>query len=73
MTHDGAIGIAHTAADKQNWTWREPVNALRVRSWFIFGKARWQVWSNAGMRGSNVIVEIDDATGQVLRKNFAPR
>lgn len=33
----------------------------------------WQVFSNAGSRGVNVVISLDDETGEVLEKAFWPR
>lgn len=37
------------------------------------GRKVWKVFSNAGARGANVVVALDDETGEVLQKAFWPR
>ena len=72
MTAEQAITRAQAIALERDWPWLPPVRAVRRRSLFI-GPARWEVWSNADMLGSNVRVVIDDATGKVLTQAFLPR
>lgn len=72
MTADEAIERARQIARERQWTWEPPIRARRRRSLFV-GPARWEVWSNADMRGSNVRVVIDDATGKVLTRVLLPR
>lgn len=72
MTRDEAIKLAEAAARQEGWDWRQPVRADRRRH-FLFGKAYWEVVSNADKIGAAVRVKIDDATGRVLGKNRQPR
>ena len=37
------------------------------------GPKVWQVHTNAGSRGVNVVITLDDETGEVLQKAFWPR
>ena len=37
------------------------------------GRKAWQVLSNVGSRGVNVVVTLDAETGEVLQKAFWPR
>lgn len=37
------------------------------------GRKVWRVLTNAGSRGVNVVVALDDLTGEVLQKAFRPR
>lgn len=37
------------------------------------GRRVWRVFTNAGSRGVNVVVALDDETGEVLQKAFWPR
>lgn len=37
------------------------------------GREAWQVFSNAGSRGVNVVVTLDAESGEVLKKSFRPR
>ena len=72
MTETEAIGIAREIAEREKWTWREPVRAVRARRW-LFGRAVWKVISNADSRGCNVRVELDDITRETYRAGFSPR
>jgi hypothetical protein len=45
----------------------------RLRVGILFGRARWEVWTNADSLGSNVRIVIDERTGQILEKRFLPR
>ena len=71
MTKTEAIAIAKGTAERNQWTWREPVEANR--SFTLLLRKRWHVVSNAGNRGCNVRIEIDDCTGDVLQAAFCPR
>ncbi len=73
MTKDQAISIAKAVALKEGWPWVEPIGATKERPFVIFGRPWWHVMSNAGMRGGNVNVHIDDKTGEIRGKGFAPR
>ncbi|MDB5343365.1 MAG: hypothetical protein JWP89_1742 [Schlesneria sp.] len=69
MTADEALQVAVEAG----WPWHEPIQVGKKRLFFIFGPATWHVMSNAVCRGMNVNVHIDDQTGRVISKGFAPR
>lgn len=71
MTESDALELARRVAAESGPLWLEPVRVTRKRRWFRF--VGWVVCSNAGGRGRNVQVEIDDATGDVLRGAFLPR
>jgi hypothetical protein len=73
MEPEDAVRIARVVADEQGWPWQEPVEVIRRRSFVFFGAVSWEVRTNAECLGMNVSVEIDDATGRVLRKGFLPR
>ena len=72
MTAEEAVETARRLAQQQGWPWLAPVEARRRRA-FLLGPARWHVWSNAGTRGANVRVVIDDASGAVVERGFLPR
>lgn len=72
MTSDEAIDRARELARSRGWTFLEPVQADSCR-FFGVGRLRWRVVSNCESIGCNVRVEIDDATGEVLKGNFMPR
>jgi hypothetical protein len=57
----------------EGWPWKEPARVRRLRVGILFGRARWEVWTNADSLGSNVRIVIDERTGQILEKRFLPR
>lgn len=72
MTSDEAIKLAEAAARAEGWEWKGTVRASPRRP-LLFGKAYWEVVSNADKIGSGVRVKIEDATGKVLSKTRQPR
>jgi hypothetical protein len=73
MTRDEAIALAKKTADSEGWFWKEPIFAKRERPFIFFGQLMWVVMSNSQNRGGNVFVRINDKTGEILSKGFAPR
>jgi hypothetical protein len=43
------------------------------RAFVFFGRKRLAVWSNADSLGTNVLVEFDAETGEVLHAAWLPR
>lgn len=72
MTNEEVLTIAKQAAISEGWSWKEPIRITKSRR-FLFGTTRWIVISNSDKIGANVRVEIDEATGKILSKNYAPR
>jgi hypothetical protein len=72
FTPDLVIREARKIARANGWQFLEPVAARRNRTFPWMG-ARWTVASNDGMRGRNVRIVFDDATGNVLEKGYLPR
>jgi len=68
-----AIARARAVAAERGWRWEAPIKARRSRTWWPLGRRTWVVWSNAGCRGCNVLVELEASTGQVLRAAWLPR
>jgi len=72
LTDTEVLRIARVTAEEQGWPWREPVSA-------VFGPGgggspgEWHVMTNAGHRGGNVNIWINDETGTVFHKGFARR
>lgn len=73
MNAERAIELAEAEAKKEGWLWFEPVAAYKQRRWVLFGRVSWLVTSNADKRGCNVRVRVDDASGRIVDKGFAPR
>jgi len=72
MERNEVLLIAHEVAETEGWIWLEPVRIEPNRCW-PFGRERWDVLTNWGSRGCNIRLEIDDETGQILSKGYAPR
>lgn len=73
MTREEAIQLARSTIEKEGWPWWEPVYVTQARRFIFFGKRVWRIFTNSHARGCNAHVELDDETGQVLRKGFIPR
>lgn len=78
MTRDEAIALARTTAEARGWTWHGEVRATlhkkaRVLPWLFGSSSWWDIRSNAGARGCNVRVCIDDDSGEVTSAGFLPR
>ncbi len=73
MTREEVVRIACLVVEEEGWPWVEPVMVTRERQFFLFGKVSWYIRTNAGNRGANVNIRVDDKTGLVLNKCFAPR
>jgi len=73
MTRDEAILLARRIAESESWAWRLPVSASPNRAFLLFGRLTWTVLSNSSSRGCNVLVVIDDRSGEVIRRAFLPR
>jgi hypothetical protein len=73
MTHEEAIERARALAEERGWTWREPVRVTERRDFVLLGRRRLCVRSNADSRGTNVLVELDAETGEVLHAAWLPR
>lgn len=72
MTTQEVLTIAKQVAISEGWSWKEPIKVTKSRG-FLFGATRWVVISNSDKIGSNVRIEIDEATGKILSKNYLPR
>jgi hypothetical protein len=72
MGKDEAIARAKAFAQTQGWVWGEPVHADTYRPYLICAP-RWRVVTNYGLRGGNVRIELDDATGNIIKSQYLPR
>ena len=73
MNESDVVKLAKDAAAREGWPWQEPVVVQRHRTWLLFGRVQWHVMTNANYRGMNVNIHIDDRTGSVIAKGYAPR
>lgn len=73
MTQDEVLSRAQAIAEQEGWTWRKPVKAWQQRSWWLLGRRKWVVMSNANYIGRNVWIYFDDETGELISKSYMPR
>jgi len=73
MTRDEIILLARAVAEKEGWPWLEPVDARPVRRYGFFGRRSWHVTTNYHAIGCNARIQIDDETGSIMSRGFAPR
>jgi hypothetical protein len=71
VTEAEAIEIAFSHAQKQGWTWLQPVHCQLRSRWF--GNAVYVIRSSADKRGANVEVTIDAEDGTIKDARFLPR
>ena len=73
MTRDQILQLARAVADQEGWIWMGQVDVSRRRRYGIFGRFVWSITTNTFAFGCNVRIQIDDESGMVLSKAFAPR
>jgi hypothetical protein len=73
MDETEVLDVARKSAQEEGWVWRGKVRARKTRQYFFFGPFRWNILTNAGCRGSNIRMVIDDDTGEILMKAYALR
>ncbi len=66
LTAHEAEARAKRECEARRWPWTTPIRVTRRRDGYT-------VWTNAGMRGGNVIVALDGRTGEVKYAFYAPR
>jgi len=67
------LRIARAATEEQGWPWSEDEQVSVGSSPGSRDKpGSWHVMTNANYRGGNVNIWIDDGTGAVYHKGFAP-
>ena len=67
-----AVSLARAAAEKEGWSFVEPVAATFRRPWFGQG-GRWEIRTNAVGRGAMARFVIDASDGRVTEKGYIPR
>ena len=72
LSRDQAVQIARRVADGEGWPWIEPVEAVAKRTFPLVGRRYWQVTTNSRFETRSVKVQIDAATGRVLRLFYHP-
>jgi len=63
---------AHAAAEKEGWSFVEPVAATLRRAWSGDG-GRWEIHSNASVRGTRARFIVDASDGRIIEKGYIPR
>jgi hypothetical protein len=72
MTQEEAIGKARQIASEAGWAWIDPPRVLLRSGWFG-SPSRWEIHSNANGLGPIVSIELEGATGEVLKKGYIKR
>jgi hypothetical protein len=72
MTQEEAVAKARQIASEAGWAWVDPPSA-RLRSGWFGSPSRWEIHSNANGLGAIVRIELDDASGEVLKKGYIKR
>ncbi len=67
-----AIALARAAAEKEGWSFVEPVAATLPRAWSGEG-GRWEIHSNAAVRGTRARFIVDASDGRIIEKGYIPR
>lgn len=70
---DDAIARARRCAEERGWVWCEPVRVTRSRAFVLLGRVRYQVWTNAEMRGTNARIVVDAEDGSIVEAHWLPR
>jgi hypothetical protein len=67
-----AIEIARSRAEENGWGFADPIAVVHRIGWF--GRSRrFEIETNAGMRGTKARFVIDAETGKVLSEGYIPR
>jgi hypothetical protein len=72
IDESAAIALARAAAEKEGWSFVEPVAATFRRAWSGNG-GRWEIHTNPSVRGARARFIIDASDGSVLEKGYIPR
>jgi hypothetical protein len=67
-----AIALARAAAEKEGWSFIEPTAATLRRAW-SGGGGRWEIHTNAAVRGTRARFIIDASDGRIIEKGYIPR
>jgi len=70
---ENAIECARRCAEERGWAWREPVLVTRSRTFVFVGRVRYEVRTNAEMRGSNARIVVDAEDGSIIEAHWLPR
>jgi hypothetical protein len=67
-----AIAVARAAAEKEGWSFVEPAAATLRRAWSGDG-GRWEIHTNACVRGTRARFIIDASDGRIIEQGYIPR
>jgi uncharacterized membrane protein YkoI len=67
-----AIEIARRRALEKGWAFSEPVYVIERSGWRQ-GITRFEIETNAGMRGTKARFTIDAKTGEIISEGYIPR
>lgn len=73
ISEEEAIERARRCAEERGWAWQEPVRVTRSRAFLFFGRVRYEVRTNAEMRGSNARIVVDAEDGAITEAHWLPR
>lgn len=68
-----ALQRARRCAEERGWVWQEPVRVTRSRAFILVGRLRYDVWTNAEMRGCNARIVVDADDGSITEAHWLPR
>ena len=72
IDRDEALRLARERAAANGWAFGEPAQIRLRRGWFG-QEARYEIETNAGMRGTKARFVISAITGRVLSEGYIPR
>ena len=70
---EDAVARARRVAEERGWPWTEPVHVAPRRAYVLFGRASYEIRTNAAMRGQNARIVIDAEDGSVIEAHWLPR
>ena len=70
---DTAIAIARRRAEELGWGFAEPCVVVTRRAWLGGGLLRFEIETNAVVRGTKASFVIDAKDGTIISEGFIPR
>lgn len=72
IDRDTAIEIARKRATENGWAFSEPLEVVERMRWFG-GVDRYEIVTNAGMRGTKARFVVDATTGKIRDEGYISR
>ena len=72
INRDEAVEIARARAAEKGWAFSDPIDVNLRRGWFGQDD-RYEIDTNAGMRGTKAKFVISATTGTILSEGYVPR